>query len=332
MSRELIIPQKLKAGDTIRVVSPSRSAAIIDGEVTQIARERFEALGLKVTFSENAYHVFDEDYMCASVDERVSDLHAAFSDDDVKAIFTIVGGFNVNQILDKLDYDLIRSHPKILCGFSDITALSTAIYAKTGLQTYSGPHFSSFGMKKGFDYSLEYFKRLLMADDETELLPSADWSNDHWHRDQENRDMIRNDDYEIYRPGTAEGTIIGGNLCTLNLLQGTEYFPDDDNLILFVEDDCFSGKEFLREFDRDLQSLLHALKGRKINGVVFGRAEKVSEMNLDKWHCLIRNKPELNDIPVIINANFGHTTPIFTFPIGGHCRIENGKIYIRKEK
>ena len=102
----------------------------------------------------------DPDYMCASRDARVEDLNEAFRDENVKAILTVIGGFNSNQLLDYIDYEAIKNNPKIFCGFSDITALSNAIYAKTGVVTYSGPHYSSFGMLKGFEYSLEYFKKM----------------------------------------------------------------------------------------------------------------------------------------------------------------------------
>ena len=98
--------------------------------------------------------------------------------------------------------------------------------------------------------------------------------------------------------------------------------PDEDNIILFLEDDSLVKNEFVREFDRDLQSLLHALKGKNINGIVIGKAEKEANMNENKWKEIIETKAELKDIPVIIDANFGHTTPIFTFPIGGFASIE----------
>ena len=126
---------------------------------------------------------------------------------------------------------------------------------------------------------------------------------------------------KVINKGEAEGKIIGGNLCTLNLLQGTEYMPDLDNSVLFIEDDGETGKAFIKEFDRNLQSLLHCAKGKKIKGLVIGRAEQVSEMNYDKWKKIIETKSELENIPIIINADIGHTTPIFTFPIGGNVNI-----------
>lgn len=316
-----IIPDKLNIGDEIRVIAPSRSMKILDENVIKIATERLEKMGFKVTFAKNINSSYNDDYMCASILNRVDDLHEAFKDKNVKAILTVIGGYNINQILDYIDYDLIRENPKILCGFSDITALSNAIYAKTGLITYYGPHYSSFGMKYGFDYTMNYFKKMLMNNTKVLIEDSKEWSDDSWYKNQENRNFIKNDGMKIINMGNAEGNIIGGNLCTLNLLQGTEYMPNLDDTILFLEDDDLVGNEFMREFDRDLQSLLHCSKGKNIKGIIIGRAEQGSNMTDDKWKKIIETKQELKNIPIIVNANFGHTTPIFTFPIGGFAKI-----------
>lgn len=317
-----VIPSKLSAGDEIRVIAPSRSMKILNEEVIKIAIERLQEMGFIVTFGKNVMNSINEYFGCASISDRIEDLHEAIKDKKVKAILTVIGGYNVNQLLDYIDYNLIKENPKIICGFSDITALSNSIYAKTGIVTYYGPHFSSFGMKYGFDYTMNYFKNMLIDNKEIIVENSEEWSDDAWYKEQEDREFIKNDGMKIINYGKGEGKIIGGNLCTLNLLQGTEYMPDANNSILFLEDDDLVGKEFIREFDRDLQSLLHHLKGNDIKGVVIGRAEKGSNMNLKKWKEIIRTKKELIDIPVIINANFGHTTPIFTFPIGGYAKID----------
>lgn len=326
-----IIPEKLKIGDEIRVIAPSRSMKILKEDTINLAKSRLENLGFKVSFGNNVMNSINDNYKCANIEDRISDLHDAFSNKNVKAILTVIGGYNVNQILDEIDYDLIKNNPKILCGFSDITALTNAIYAKTGLITYSGVHFSSFGMKYGFEYSLEYFKKIFFKDDWIEINASKEWSNDSWFSNQEDRIFEKNEGMQIISEGKAEGKIIGGNLCTLNLLQGTEYMPNIDNCILFLEDDGLVGKEFIREFDRDLQSLLHTVKGGKIKGIVIGRAEKVSEMNYNKWVNILETKKQLENIPIVINANFGHTTPIFTFPIGGSAKfvVQGNKINLK---
>lgn len=319
---EKIIPNKLKIGDELRIVAPSRSMAILSKEIIEEATKKLEGLGLKVTFGQNVMKIINEDFCCASVQDRTEDLHEAFKDKNVKGILTVIGGYNVNQMLDYIDYDLIKENPKILCGFSDITALSNAIYSKTGLVTYYGPHFSSFGMKQGFDYTMKYFKEMLMIEKQVIIEDSKEWSDDSWYKNQEDREFMKNEGMKAINKGTVEGRIVGGNLCTLNLLQGTEYMPDIDNSILFLEDDDLVGNEFIREFDRDLQSLLHQTKEKKIKGIVLGRAEKGANMNDNKWKEIIETKKELKNTPVIINASFGHTTPIFTFPIGGNAKIK----------
>ena len=315
-----IVPDRLKKGDEIRIIAPSRSLKIIKQDVIDIATKRLQENGFKVSFSKNAIKYESENFKCASIKDRIKDLHEAFLDKNVKAIITAIGGYNVNQLLDYIDYDLIRNNPKIICGFSDITALLNSIYAKTGLITYIGTQFFSFGMKYGNEYSIEYFLKMCM-NDEVDIFPSKEWSNDKWMNNQEDRFFIKNDGMKVLNPGSAEGTIIGGNLCTLNLLQGTEYMPNLEDSILFIEDDGETGKYFNKEFDRNLQSLLHCAKGKKIKGLVIGREEIISEMNYNKWKEIFETKKELHNIPIIIDADFGHTTPIFTFPIGGNACI-----------
>lgn len=327
-----MIPKKLKAGDEVRVIAPSRSMTILGDDCKKIATERLEALGLKVTFGKYVMEA-DEDYLIASAQHRAEDLNEAFKDKNVKAILTVIGGFNSNQILDLIDYEAIKENPKIFCGFSDITALSNSIYAKTGLVTYSGPHYSSFGMLKGFEYELEYFKKMFFSDEEFEVVSSKEWSDDLWFIDQENREFIPNDGMFVINEGTAEGEIVGGNLCTLNLLQGTKYMPNIENKILFLEDDNMAGKIFLMEFDRNLQSLIHTPEFKTVKALVLGRAEKDCIMTKEKWIKMIKNKPELKNIPVIAGVDFGHTTPIIAFPIGGKARLEakdnNIKLFIK---
>ena len=315
-----MIPAKLKSGDEVRVIAPSRSMAILGEDCKSLATRRLEELGLKVTFGKHVMEA-DSDYLAASVEARVEDLNEAFKDKNVKAILTVIGGFNSNSILDYIDYEAIKENPKIFCGFSDITALSNAIHAKTGLVTYSGPHYSSFGMLKGFEYTLEYFKKMFFEEEEFEIKASENWSDDAWFIDQENRKFEKHEGMFIINEGEAEGNIVGGNLCTLNLLQGTQYMPNIENKILFLEDDNLSGDVFLMEFDRNLQSLMHMPEFKTVKGIVLGRAEVASCMTVEKWTKLIKNKPELAHIPVIGNANFGHTTPIMTFPVGGHAKL-----------
>lgn len=317
-----MVPEKLKVGDEIRIIAPSRSMAILGDDCINLATKRLEELGLKVTFAKHVKD-FDSDYMCTNAKDRAEDLNEAFRDKNVKAILTVIGGFNSNQILKYLDFDLIKNNPKILCGFSDITILLDSIYAKTGLVTYYGPHYSSFGMEKGFEYTMDKFKSMFFEDGNVIVDSSKEWSDDAWFLDQENREFIKNNGMFVINEGEAKGTIVGGNLCTLNLLQGTEYMPKfKDPTILFIEDDEMAGKLFLVEFDRDLVSTIMQPDFENVKGIVIGREQKASNMNKEKWIKLIKSKPELENIPVIAGCDFGHTTPIITFPIGGEAKLK----------
>lgn len=321
-----IFPEKLKKGDEVRVIAPSRSINLLNEETISIATNRLESLGLRVTFGKNVKKEMHPAYGCATVEERVSDLHDAFCDPSVKAILTVIGGFNVNQILTEIDYNIIKNNPKIICGFSDITALLNAIYAKTGLVTYYGPHYSSFGMKKGFNYTMRYFQAILMEHDDVVVTDSEKWSDELWFLDQENRTFFNNKGRYVLNAGMAEGVLVGGNLCTLNLLQGTEYMPRLGGSIIFLEDDEMAGAEFMREFDRNFQSLLHCAAGKGIKGIIIGRAQCNADMTLEKWKCMLQAKKELVGIPVMIDLDFGHTTPIFTVPIGGRAKIDGEEL------
>mgnify|MGYP001166132884 FL=1 len=305
-------PAKLSPSDEVRIVAPATSLGHITAATRQNATAQLAALGLRVTYAEHAEE--RDGFNSSSVASRVADLHAAFADPNVKAILTAIGGFNSNQLLRALDYDLIRANPKILCGYSDITALASAIYAKTGLVTYSGPHFSTFGMLRGLEYTLEYFRKCLFEPGPFAVLPSPAWSDDPWYRDQENRVFVPNPGCRVINPGRAEGRLLGGNLCTLNLLQGTEYMPALAGSLLLLEDDYESKPQ---HFDRDLQSLIHQPGFEGVRGLVIGRFQNESEISPEKLAAIIYSKPELARLPVVAGADFGHTTPSITFPIGG---------------
>ena len=315
-----IFPDKLKAGDVVRVIAPARSLSMewINNETMKtVANQRFADLGLKLTFGEHVYEI--DDFNSSSIESRLDDLHTAFTDNQVKMIITVIGGFNSNQLLQYINYDLISKNPKILCGYSDITALANAIYAKTGLVTYSGPHYFSFGDKKGIDYTLDYFKKCFFSDEPFELCSSEKWSNDRWIEQQDTRTFTKNEGYWTINPGFSDGVIVGGNQCTLNLLQGTEYMPNISDSILFLEDDY---EAHVATFDRDLQSILHQLNFKQVKGIVIGRFQPETGMSRELLTQIIKSKRELNNLPVVANVDFGHTTPLITFPIGGNCQLE----------
>ncbi|MFZ2970688.1 MAG: S66 peptidase family protein [Minisyncoccia bacterium] len=314
-----MFPQKLKTGDEARVVATSETLAApwISKELKEIAISRFKEFGLKLSFGKHVSEI--DEFNSTSIESRVSDLHNAFSDENVKLIIAVTGGNNANQLLKHLDYHLIKNNPKIFCGYSDVNVLANAIYAKTGMITYSGPQFTSFGNRKDFDYSLEYFKKCLFFKEPFTLKLSEKWSDDDWDINQEKRKYFKNEGYWIINEGVAEGIILGGNQCTFNLLHGTEFMPSLKDSLLFLEDDFEVNAS---TFDRDLYSIILQPGFEKVKGIAIGRFQKKSGITKDILSQIIKTKKELNNIPIIGNVDFGHTTPMITFPIGGVGEIE----------
>ena len=296
-----MIAPKLKNGDEIRVIAPSRSLSVVRDDKYNKALSFLEKQGFNVTFSKHSQE--RDEWNSSSIPSRVEDIHDAFLNENVKMVITAIGGFNVNQILEHIDYELIKQNPKILCGYSDITALLNAIYAKTGLITYHGAHFSTFGFDIEAEYTQKAFFDCMMKDNDLVINPSETAKK-----------------YTVIQKGACEGTIIGGNLCTLNLLQGTEFMPTADNIVLFIEDDNIMGDYFPYEFDRNFQSLLQAYGAKNINGIVFVRFDDSCKMDSKTVKRIVSEKVP-KDIPVIFGVDFGHIFPMITFPIGGKVRV-----------
>jgi muramoyltetrapeptide carboxypeptidase LdcA involved in peptidoglycan recycling len=322
-----VFPPKLGPGDHVRVIAPSRSLAIIRDEARALANRRMAELGLTVSWGA---HVGEHDqFDSSSVASRVADLHDAFADRDVSGVMTVVGGFNSNQLLERIDWDLIAANPKVFCGFSDITALQAAVLARTGLVTYSGPHWSSFGMRDHLDDTLDWFRACLFrseaggaGDEPIELGAARAWSDDLWYIDQDDRVVEPNPGWWVLSEGAdarVEGRLVGTNLSTLALLHGTELMPALDGAILFLEDDFESQ---VHHFDRQLTSLLQQPDASGIRALVIGRFQRSSNVTRELLAAVVRTKPRLDGVPVVANLDFGHTTPLLTLPVGGTVRVE----------
>jgi len=316
-SAQTVVPPRLRSGDTVRVVAPARSRAMImEHDNTRWIDERFAAMGLALTFGE---HVDEDDqFRSASIEHRVADLHAAFADPGVAGIITVIGGFNSNELLPYLDYDLIAANPKVFCGYSDITALQNAILARTGLVTYSGPHWSSWGMRDHFEPTGDWFRAAVMDDASLVVEPSKAWTDDLWFADQDARTPVPNEGWWQLRPGRASGRIVGGNLCTLNLLQGTANMPSLDGALLFLEDAFESNTVALA---RDLTSLLQQPDADGVTGLVIGRFQAASAVTREALDEIVTRQPALRGKPVLAGVDFGHTSPLLTFPVGGEAEL-----------
>ncbi|SDI96878.1 Muramoyltetrapeptide carboxypeptidase LdcA (peptidoglycan recycling) [Frankineae bacterium MT45] len=317
---ELVFPPKLRPGDHVRVIAPSRSRALVnEHDHSAVIDARFADLGLRLSYGE---HVDERDgFESSSIESRIQDLHAAFADPDVHAILTVIGGFNCNELLPYVDWPLIAANPKIFCGYSDITALNNAILARTGLVTYSGPHWSSFGMTEHFDQTLRWFRAALFDDEPIEVFPAEAWTDDLWFLDQDHRDVLGGDGWWELQPGQASGRIVGGNLCTLNLLQGGASMPSLEGALLMLEDDLESNGP---TFARDLTSLLQLPDAAGVRGLVIGRFQQSSAVTRSQLSEIIARQPALRGKPVLANADFGHTSPQLTLPIGGQASLSVG--------
>jgi muramoyltetrapeptide carboxypeptidase len=307
-----VFPEKLKFGDEVRVIAPAKSLKTTFNEERMfLAIKRLKEIGLVVSFGKYINEV--NEFESTTIEHRLEDLHDAFADKKVKAILTVMGGTTSNQLLKYIDYELIKNNPKILCGLSDITALANAIYTKTGLVTYSGPHFTLFGASKAVEYTIEYFKKCLFSDEPFEVASAQSYCDKRWDTKE-----IPNGGYWVINNGSMHGKILGGNLLTFKFLQGTDFAPDLAGSILFLED---NSKESFRAFENQLQSLINQNGFSGVRGLVIGRFQKDSLMTRELLTTIIKTKRELQNIPVIANVDFGHTTPMITFPIGGEVEI-----------
>lgn len=308
-----MIPAKLKAGDHVRVIAPAHSLSpAFTREMKAQATEGMGELGLTVSYGK----YIDElnDFKTATIEHRLEDLHDAFADPKVQAIIPARGGSTSGQLLKYIDYDLIRKNPKVICGLSDITALSYAIYAKTGLVTYYGPHFTILGASKIIDYSFEYMKKTFFSNAAIPIKPSEHYCDSAW-----DREVIVNEGLWTINEGRAEGKSIGGNFLTTNFVLGSEFMPDLAGSILFMEENHIID---YRGVQNELQAILNQPNSDKIRGLIIGRFQKGTGMTQELLTKIIKDKKELDNIPVVGNVDFGHTVPMITFPIGGAVKLQ----------
>lgn len=310
------IPARIQSGDSFRAIAPSYSRTfVMEFDNTKWINDRFKSMGLGLEFGE---HVDENDaFDSSSITSRVADLHAAFADPHIDGIISVIGGFNSNELLPYLDWDLIAANPKVFCGYSDFTALANAVHTKTGLLTYIGAHWSSFGMRDHFEPTGEWF-RTATHEQTWSITHSTEFTDDLWFMDQDNRTVHQTVGPWILAPGSVTGKVIGGNLSTLHLLQGTEFMPSLEGSILFLEED---GAADIHEFARRLASILQAPDAAGIRGLAIGRFQLDSGVTRNLLEQVIAKHPLLQNLPVVANLDFGHTSPMFTLPIGGYAKL-----------
>lgn len=306
-SDELIKPKFLMPGDTVGIIAPS--TAVTDPDDIRRAKEVLEYFGLKYKLGEHVLH--GTGYKTRSIEERVSDLHAAFLDDEIRAVFAIRGGYGAPQLLDSIDYELIKKHPKILIGYSDITSLLLAIHKYSGLVTFHGPILlSAFS-----NCTIGYFKKALFSTNPIGITENA-----------KDKNIFR----EVFPirtvvPGKASGRLVGGNLTLVCNSLGTPYEIDTKGKILFIED---VGEEPYR-IDRMLTQLRLANKFNDASGIVVGYCKGCGDDGLNTSRSFDQSLGEIVDNvftkcnkPTIYGLTIGHTTNQFTLPLGVMAELD----------
>ncbi len=300
-SSNTIKPFMLKEGDTVGIIAPA--TAVSDPDDIFRAEEAASHFGLNIRFGSNLKN--GSGYKTRTPEERTDDLHEMFSDDGIKAVFCIRGGYGSATILDKIDYDLIRRNPKILLGYSDITALHLAIGKMSGMVTFHGPvMLSAFS-----EFTEEHFRKALFSSE-----PLGEQSNP----------AKKNNFREVYplrtiSTGRAEGVLTGGNLSLISSLMGTPYEIDTEDKILLIED---VGEEPYR-IDRMMTQLRLAGKLEKAAGIILGKCSGCGYGGVYPSRVWDYSLGEVYDnvlkeviTPAFYGLLFGHTADQLTIPLG----------------
>ena len=291
----MIIPEKLKIGDTIGVIAPSSPIVGDNIEELNTAKEIIENLGFKVKYSKNIFS--NTNNYSATAREKADDINEMFSDKDVKMIWCAKGGNNSNSTFEYIDYDNIKKNPKIICGFSDITSLTNMITEKTGLITFSGTNFKTVATDET-DYSLkEVLKRFV--DGSLEL-------------------GVKGEEYKIIQQGVAEGQLIGGNLNLTSGMVAGKYSIDFTDKILFLEELGFETEPAM------VSNFLYYMKQNgvfdKVKGIWLGNYTHESGIKLED--ILLDTIGDEFGGPIIKSENFGHIDKRTVIPIGTKARID----------
>lgn len=294
----MIIPEKLKIGDTIGVIAPSDPIIGIKIEELNKAKEMIEKAGFKVKYSKNLFS--NTNGYSSTAKEKAEDINTMFSDKEIKMIWCAKGGANSNSTFEYINYENIKQNPKIICGYSDANSLTNIITEKTGLITFSGTNFKTIATDET-DYSYkEVIKRFIKGSLEL---------------GQEGEQYI------TIKEGKAEGRLIGGNLWATKGLVSGQYSIDFKDKILFLE-------EFGLESEPAMVSnYLYYMKQNgvfdKIKGIWIGNYDHESKISIEKIvKDTLQNEYK---IPIIKSNNFGHTETKTVIPIGTKALIDTTK-------
>jgi muramoyltetrapeptide carboxypeptidase len=301
-----LLPKVLKAGDTVGLITPS--SYVSDPDELAFAKEFCEFFGLKWKMGKNVGQRYG--YLAGTAKQRVEDMNAMFADTSLAGIFCIRGGYGSAQMLEGLDYDLIRRNPKVFLGYSDITALHTAIGNRTGLVTFHGP----VSLSHLTEWSQQHLRSALF-----ETKPIGSVTNP-----REPNPLRPGHTMRTVKSGMARGVLTGGNLTLLTTTMGTPFEVETAGRILLMED---IGEDIYR-IDRMFTQLKLAGKLKTAAGIVVGECKDCPPPGHDSAYSL----GEVIDyllgdlgIPVLYGLSFGHTVDQVTLPLGVMASLDADK-------
>jgi muramoyltetrapeptide carboxypeptidase len=320
----MIRSRNLRPGDTIGIIAPSLPISEASAELIERGYDRLRERGFHVVEAPQGRQ--RKGHAAGSVAARVEALHEFFADPRIHGILTFWGGWQSHQLLEYLDEELIRTHPKPLIGYSDITALLLGIFTRTGLVTFLGPGAVTFGKPILFDYTWESFRRTLMEPvAPMRLEPSSVFTDNPWWLEPGGQMVIRpapSPSWRCYQPGRVSGPLLGGNLSTMLLLSGTRWWPDLDGAILLVEEDA---DERPWTIDRLFTRLRHLGVFSQVRGLVVGRFPSRCGFHAgDSLEMILEDALRGHDLPVLLDVDFGHTDPLLTLPLGIPAVLDAG--------
>jgi muramoyltetrapeptide carboxypeptidase len=304
-SKPLVRPPKLVPGSRIALIAPA--GPLLERDDLARAEALCRALDYEPVLGRNAYS--RHGYLAGTDDERLSDLNQALQDPSLAAVWCIRGGYGVTRLLERVDYAAMARHPKVLIGFSDITALLNAISRAAGVVTFHGP-VARASMPA---FSRAHFDQVLTRTDPPGRLG----------RLQDRPDVLIPRDSRIVtlRGGVAEGPLAGGNLTLLQCLIGTPWFPDLNGAMLFLED---VGEQLYR-VDRVLAQLRAIGALQRLAGIIVGRFTDLDRAGQDGalgFDQVLAAYFEPLNIPVAYGFPIGHIDAQWTLPLGVRARLD----------
>ncbi len=324
---------KLSKGDTIGIFSPSSPATATAVKRYNRGKEYLISKGFNIY--EGKLTGKSDYYRSGTIAERAEELNELIRNDDIKCIMSTIGGNNSNSILPYIDYEYFKKSPKIIIGYSDITAILLAIYAKTGITTYYGPAIvASFGEYPPLvDKTYDYFKEITKGDVKLPFTienPKS-WTDEmiNWEEQDRAKKEIENNLITV-SGGVVEGRLIGGNLNTMQGIWGTEYMPEiKEGDILFIEDSLKN----IATIERSFSHLKLSGVFDKIGGLILGKHELFDDLGTDRkpYEVLMEVMGD-TDIPILAEYDCAHTHPMITLPIGARAILDadNQEITIKE--